>query len=230
MQETGTVIDAAIEYVKNFFANDYSGHDYFHTLRVYKMATNIAIEENANLEIVQLAALLHDVDDIKLSRETHANKDNAVNFLRQHCVEENKIRQICQIISEISFAGKDSVIPESLEGKCVQDADRLDAMGAIGIARAFAYGGSHGRMMHHPEIKPSLDMGKEIYQSHISTTINHFYEKLLLLTDLMNTTTARMIAEKREKYMKEYISEFLDEWDGEMIYFSFQIDKGARTE
>lgn len=214
MQETGTVIDAAIEYVKNFFANDYSGHDYFHTLRVYKMATNIANEENANLEIVQLAALLHDVDDIKLSPETHANKDNAVNFLLQHYVDENKLQNICQIISEISFAGKDSVIPESLEGKCVQDADRLDAVGAVGIARAFAYGGSHGRMMHNPEIEPTLDMGKEVYQSHISTTINHFYEKLFLLKGLMNTTTARRIAEKREKYMKEYILEFLDEWDG----------------
>lgn len=208
------LVNKALEYVKEIFENDYSGHDYFHTFRVYKMATRIAKDENADLEIVQLAALLHDVDDIKLFPETHANKDNARSFLAEHHVDEMKIQTICQIISEISFAGNESVIPKTLEGKCVQDADRLDAIGAIGIARAFAYGGNHNRLMHHPDIKPNMNMGRDEYNNQISTTINHFYEKLFLLKDLMNTDTAKRIAESREVYMKNYISEFMDEWEG----------------
>lgn len=209
-----TIIDKATEFVKRIFENDYSGHDYFHTLRVYKMATNIAMKENANLEIVQLVALLHDVDDIKLSPETHENKDKAVGFLRENNVGEDIIQSICQIIGEISFAGKDSVTPQTLEGKCVQDADRLDAIGAIGVARAFAYGGNHNRIMHHPDIKPNVGMSREEYHNHVSTTMNHFYEKLFLLKDMMNTETAKQIAKHREDYMKEYISEFMDEWEG----------------
>lgn len=208
------LISLAIEYVKQTFENDYSGHDFFHTFRVYKMATNIALKENANIEIVQLSALLHDVDDIKLSPETHLNKDRAVSFLRKNGVDEKTIYVICQIINEISFAGIDSVIPESIEGKCVQDADRLDAIGAIGIARAFAYGGSHKRTIYNPDIKPRLNMSAEEYKINKSTTINHFYEKLFLLKDMMNTQTAKEIAIEREKFMKEYIEEFLNEWEG----------------
>lgn len=208
------IINRALEYVKKIFENDYSGHDYFHTFRVFRMATHIATKENANLEIVQLAALLHDVDDIKLSPETHAEKANARSFLAANNIDEIMICEICQIIEEISYVGNDSVIPKTLEGKCVQDADRLDAMGAIGIARAFAYGGNHNRLMHHPDIKPNMDMGKEEYNNHVSTTINHFYEKLFRLTELMNTYTAKDIAKGREAYMKDYISEFMDEWDG----------------
>ena len=208
------IIDNALEYVEEVFKTDYSGHDYFHTLRVYKMATNIAIKENADLEIVQLAALLHDVDDVKLSPETYTNKDKARRFLLSNNVNETNIETICQIIDEISYRGNDSVIPKTLEGKCAQDADRLDAIGAIGIARAFAYGGSHNRVMHNPNINPNLDMGAEEYRNHISTTINHFYEKLFKLKDLMNTDIAKVIAKDRERYMKDYISEFMDEWEG----------------
>lgn len=208
------IISDALEFVKDTFQDDYSGHDDFHTLRVYQMATRIAQQENADLTIVQLAALLHDVDDLKLSPETYANKDRAVGFLRQHGISEAMIKTICGIIDEVSFKGTDSTTPETIEGKCVQDADRLDAMGAIGIARAFAYGGSHNRVMYDPEIKPTLNMTAGQYQSHISTTINHFYEKLFQLKDLMNTDTAKEIAQQREDYMKGYISEFLDEWDG----------------
>lgn len=208
------IIDQALEYVKRIFENDYSGHDYFHTFRVFRMATHIAEKEKANLEIVQLAALLHDVDDIKLSPETHAEKTNARNFLVKNNIDEITICEICQMIDEISYVGKDSVIPKTLEGKCVQDADRLDAIGAIGIARAFSYGGNHNRLMYHPDIKPNMDMGKEEYHSHISTTINHFYEKLFRLTELMNTRTAKDIAKDREKYMKDYIAEFMAEWEG----------------
>lgn len=208
------IINRALEYVKKIFENDYSGHDYFHAFRVFRMATHIATKENANLEIVQLAALLHDVDDIKLSPETHAEKTNARSFLAANNIDEIVICEICQIIEEISYVGNDSVIPKTLEGKCVQDADRLDAIGAIGIARAFAYGGNHNRLMHHPDIKPNMDMEKEEYNNHVSTTINHFYEKLFRLTELMNTCTAKDIAKGREIYMKDYISEFMDEWDG----------------
>lgn len=178
------------------------------------MAARIAEQESANLMVVQLAALLHDVDDIKLSPETYANKDRAVGFLKKHDIPKSTIKTICSIIGEVSFKGTDSTVPETIEGKCVQDADRLDAMGAIGIARAFAYGGSHNRVMHDPEIKPTVNMNADEYQSHVSTTINHFYEKLFQLKDLMNTDTAKKIAEQRENYMKNYISEFLDEWDG----------------
>ena len=208
------MIRRALDYVKKIFENDFSGHDYFHTFRVYKMATKIAMQENANAEIVQLAALLHDVDDYKLSPKTHAEKTNARRFLTENKVDDGTIRLILGIIDEISYVGTDSVVPSTLEGKCAQDADRLDAIGAIGIGRAFAYGGSHNRFMHHPNIPPKLNMGKEEYRNHKATTINHFYEKLFLLTDMMNTPTAREIAKARNAYMQDFITEFLEEWDG----------------
>lgn len=207
------IINDALEFVKTAFQDDYSGHDYFHTLRVYKMATKLAEQENASLIIVQLAALLHDVDDIKLSPETYANKDRAASFLKKHGIPKAMIKTICHMIDEVSFRGTDSVTPETIEGKCVQDADRLDAMGAVGIARAFAYGGAHHRIMHDPEMKPTVTMNAGQYQSHVSTTVNHFYEKLFQLKDWMNTDAAKKIAEQREHYMKTYLSEFLDEWD-----------------
>lgn len=207
-------IDDAVGSVRDTFKGDHSGHDYFHTLRVYEMATRIAGQEGADLTIVQLAALLHDVDDIKSSPETHADKGRASAFLRKHDVSEAMIKTICDIIDEVSFKGTDTVAPKTIEGMCVQDADRLDAIGAIGIARAFAYGGSHGRTIHDPEIGPTEDMDGDEYKDHVSTTVNHFYEKLFHLKDLMNTAEAKKIAERRERYMKDFISEFLDEWAG----------------
>lgn len=209
-----TLIDDAILYVKNLFENEYSGHDFFHTLRVYKTATQIAERERANIETVQLAALLHDVDDIKLSPQTHVNKARAVLFLKAHGVSQEEINTVSGIIDEVSFKGTDSTVPKTIEGKCVQDADRLDAIGAIGIARAFAYGGNHNRVMHDPDIKPAMHMNAEEYRSHVSTTVNHFYEKLFLLKDMMNTATAKKIAKQREEFMQDYLSEFLAEWDG----------------
>ena len=208
------LMDSALEYVKKVFETDCSGHDYYHTLRVFKMATHIAIQEKANLEIVQLAALLHDVDDRKLFPETYQEKRHAKEFLCDNNVDASLMEDICGIISEISFAGKDSVIPKTIEGKCVQDADRLDAIGAIGIARAFAYGGSRNRIMHDPKLCPKLDMKREEYHNSQSTTVKHFYEKLFLLKDMMNTETARKLAEDREKYMQEFLDEFMDEWEG----------------
>ena len=206
------IIARAAEYVKEKFENEYSGHDWFHTLRVFKTATRIAEAEGADLVAVQLAALLHDVDDRKLSPETYEDKANAITFLSANNVDESKIDEICRIIGEISFA--ESCVPSTLEGKCVQDADRLDAIGAVGIARAFAYGGNHNRLMYHPDIAPNPNMSKEEYIKSNSTTVNHFYEKLFKLTDMMNTDTAKQIAKERDAYMKAFIAEFLDEWEG----------------
>ena len=208
------IIARATAYVKEKFENEYSGHDWFHTLRVFRTATRIAEAECADVETVQLAALLHDVDDRKLSPETYAEQKNARSFLAENGVEESVICEICRIISEVSFVGSDSVVPSTLEGKCVQDADRLDAIGAIGIARAFAYGGNHNRLMYHPDIAPNPNMSKEEYIKSNSTTVNHFYEKLFKLTDMMNTDTAKLIAKERDEYMKAFIAEFLNEWEG----------------
>lgn len=206
------LIARTAEYVKDKFENEYSGHDWFHTLRVFKTATRIAEAEGADVETVQLAALLHDVDDRKLSPETYEDKANARNFLSSNNVDESRIDEICRIIGEISFA--ENCVPSTLEGKCVQDADRLDAIGAVGIARAFAYGGNHNRLMYHPDIAPNPNMSREEYVKNQSTTVNHFYEKLFKLTDMMNTDTAKSIAKERDAYMKAFIAEFLDEWEG----------------
>lgn len=210
------MVNNALEYIKEIFLGDSSGHDYYHTVRVYKIATEIAKQEYADVNIVQLAALLHDVDDKKLSPETHATKKNAVDFMTANGVDADIINMVCKIIDEVSFAGTDSVVPSTIEGKCVQDADRLDAIGAIGIARTFAYGGSRGRKIYDPDIKPRIGMSKEEYQKNMnSTSINHFYEKLLLLKDMMNTTAGKKLAEHRQAVMQEFLNEFMAEWKGE---------------
>lgn len=209
------MVDNAMEYIKEIFLEDSSGHDYYHTIRVYKLATEIAKQEKADVNIVQLAALLHDVDDIKLSPETHATKKNAVDFMIANKIDTKVMDAVCRIIDEVSFAGTDSVEPSTIEGKCVQDADRLDAIGAIGIARTFTYGGSKGRRIYDPDIKPIIGMSKEEYQKNqISTSINHFYEKLLLLKDMMNTTVGKTMAEHRQVVMQEFLNEFMVEWEG----------------
>ena len=208
------VIENAKKYVKELFEKEYSGHDYFHTLRVYQLAKEIAIKEDANAEITELVALLHDVDDIKLSPTTHKNKDNARKFLIENNIQKEVVDLICDNISEISYKGVDTIPGKTIEARIVQDADRLDALGALGIARAFAYGGHHQRVMYDPDIKPCLNMTEEEYRKHVSTTINHFYEKLFNLKKLMNTKTAKEMAIDRENYMKEYLTRFIDEWNG----------------
>ena len=207
------LIERALIYVKEKLEREYSGHDYFHTLRVFYTATRIAEGEGADVETVQLAAILHDVDDRKISPDTCQSLENAKSFLTSNGVQDDRLEVVCRIIREISFGSNDSA-PTTLEGRCVQDADRLDAIGAIGIGRAFAYGGNHNRHMYHPEIPPNVNMTKEEYRIHESTTINHFYEKLFKLTSLMNTKTAMCIAQSREAYMKEFVAEFLAEWNG----------------
>ncbi|MBR4307971.1 MAG: HD domain-containing protein [Oscillospiraceae bacterium] len=208
------IICNAMDFVKRVFEEEYSGHDYYHTYRVFRTATRIAEAEGAEIEIVQLGALLHDVDDVKLSPDTYKNKDKARVFLREQGVGEAEIEKICHIIDQVSFRGTDSVKPDSLEGQCVQDADRLDAIGAIGVARTFAFGGNHNRPMYDPEIPPKLNMTAEEYRKHVSPTLNHFYEKLFSLKELMTTETAKQMAEDRDRYMREFVAQFLAEWDG----------------
>lgn len=210
---TDTLIEKALVYVKEEFEKEFSGHDYFHTLRVFRLTTRIAELEGADVTVAQLAAILHDVDDRKISPETYSTQANARRFLLSNGVDADTVERICLIIREISFGANDSA-PSTTEGKCAQDADRLDAIGAIGIARAFAYGGNHNRHIYHPDIKPNLNMTKEEYVKSESTTINHFYEKLFKLAALMNTETAINLAKKRDEYMREFVSEFMDEWEG----------------
>lgn len=208
------LVQNATKFIKEIFQNDFSGHDFFHSMRVYRTAINIAEVEHAGMEVVALAALLHDVDDRKFSPATAEKKENAARFMRSQNVPESEIRQVCQIIDEVSFNGTDSVRPSTPEGKCVQDADRLDALGAIGIARTFAYGGSHNRAIYDPELPPRTAMNQAQYYSSKSTSLNHFYEKLFLLEGMMNTETGKAIARKRTQYMQQFVGEFLNEWDG----------------
>ena len=208
------LVQNATKFIKEIFHNDFSGHDFFHSMRVYRTAINIAEAEHADMEVVALAALLHDVDDRKLSPMTAEKKENAARFMCSQNVSESEIRQVCQIIDEVSFKGTDSVRPSTPEGKCVQDADRLDALGAIGIARTFAYGGSHNRAIYDPELPPRTAMNQAQYYSSKSTSLNHFYEKLFLLEGMMNTETGKAIARKRTQYMQQFVDEFLNEWDG----------------
>jgi uncharacterized protein len=205
------IFSRAERFAESVFSGDSSGHDIYHTLRVHAAARKICGEEGGDERIVRLAALLHDVDDPKLFGD--AGYANAVRFMDSEGLPGEEQERIVRIISQISFKGSGSAVPDTLEGKIVQDADRLDAIGAIGIARAFAYGGSRGRPMHIPGEKPRESMTEAEYRSE-GTTLNHFYEKLLKLRELMNTDSAREMAERRHAYMEGFLAEFLGEWDG----------------
>lgn len=210
-------IEQTKEFVKEKLSGEATGHDWFHIERVYNNAVQIAKGENANLLIVELAALLHDIADYKFhGGDEKIGGKVASDWLRQIGVEESIVLQVKEIIDHISFKnsfGSEQTL--SLEGKVVQDADRLDAIGAIGIARAFAYGGKFGREIHNPDIKAAHYQTKEEYKQNNSTSLNHFYEKLLLLKDKMNTETGKCLAEKRHDFMKHYLVEFYAEWNGE---------------
>ena len=208
------LIQNAVAYVEGFFARDCSGHDAEHTLRVWRLARAIAGTEVADARVVELAALLHDVDDRKISPDTWAEKANAVAFMKANGSGEDIIRHVVEIIGAMSFAGDGASVPPTPEGKIVQDADRLDAMGAIGIARTFAFGGSRGRKIYDPAQQPDMHMSREEYAKSESTSINHFFEKLLRLRDLMNTNEGRRLAEERHRFMETYLDEFFAEWSG----------------
>lgn len=200
--------------LQELFAGDASGHDIHHTLRVYRMATRIARAEGADIVRTQLGAMLHDADDEKLFPQNEPCQ-NARRLMAEIGIPADAQDAVCADIQSVSFKGADSVIPSSLEGKIVQDADRLDAIGAIGIARTFAYGGSRGRPMHTPDQAPKGNMTGEEYRKNQGSSVNHFYEKLLLLRDGMNTPAARAIAQARHAYMQAFLAEFYAEWDGE---------------
>lgn len=209
------MVNHALEFAKRLLEKDSTGHDYHHILRVTKLALRIAqTESGADPELVGLIAALHDVDDRKLSPETCKNQDNARCFLENAGLETGKIAMILKGIRQISFKGTDSVAPDSLEARCVQDADRLDAIGAIGIGRAFAFGGARGRSMYDPEQPPVMGMDGETYAKTQGPTINHFYEKLLLLKDMMNTETGKAMAVHRHGFMEAFLEEFYGEWEG----------------
>ena len=207
------ILDDARIYIGNLFSSDGSGHDCYHMLRVAGTASRLAGEEGADEFVVELAALLHDVDDVKLFPETAGDKLHARAFMEKWSLGDELIGRILHIIDQVSFKGTDSEVPDSIEGMCVQDADRLDAIGAIGIARAFAYGGSHGRPIYDPEVPPMPEMDEKTYRGRVTHTLNHFYEKLFLLKDMMNTESGRRIAEERHGFMEKYVEEFLKEWN-----------------
>lgn len=211
------IITTTIDFVKKELENAEGGHDWFHIERVFKNALLIANGENCDILVVQLAALLHDIADSKFHNgdETVGPK-KARQFLESENIHENTIVHIINIIENISFKGGNIIKQfHSLELDIVQDADRLDAIGAIGIARTFNYGGFKNRAIYNPEIAPNLQMSKEEYKNSTAPTINHFYEKLLLLKDKMNTKTGIQIAQERHQFMEVFLSQFYSEWNGE---------------
>jgi len=212
------IIKKTAAHLKHEFKNDSSGHDWWHLHRVWKTAVQIATSEGADLFIVELAALLHDLDDWKLNPSTDGRPARAEAWLRQMEVDPAISAQVCEIIAHVSFKGAGVANQiHSLEGMIVQDADRLDAIGAVGIGRAFAYGGHAGRPLYDPNEPPQRHQSFEQYKNSRSATLNHFYEKLFLLKERMNTPTAKRIAEARHAYMEEFVARFLREWDGKDI-------------
>lgn len=209
------LVDKTAAYVKATMASEGTGHDWFHIERVWRLAKNIQAQEGGDLEIVELAALLHDIADWKFSDgDLQAGSRVSREWLSQIGASEEIINHVCDIVGNLSYKG--AGVPDkmkSLEGQIVQDADRLDAMGAIGIARCFAYGGHKNKPLYDPEIKPTIHASFEEYKSKEGTTFNHFYEKLFLLKDRMNTEAAKRIASERHEFMQEFVDRFLKEWD-----------------
>lgn len=210
-------IHNTILFVKEKLQNAEGGHDWFHIERVYNNALLIADSEKCDLEVVKLAALLHDIADSKFhDGDESIGPKIAREFLILQDIAEEKINHIISIIENMSFkGGRFEAKFHSKELEIVQDADRLDAIGAIGIARAFNYGGFKNRPLYNPNIQPNLNMSKEEYKNSESPTLNHFYEKLLLLKDKMNTETGKKIAQKRHDFMVIFLGQFYAEWDGE---------------
>jgi uncharacterized protein len=213
MMDNNTIINKTTDFVRDTLKNAEGGHDWWHIHRVWNNAKLIAKAEQADLLVVELAALLHDIADSKFNNgNEEMGPAIAGNFLRSIAVSEPVIEHVQQIIRHISFkSGFEKSSFHSIELDIVQDADRLDAIGAIGIARTFSYGGFKGREIYNPEIKPNLNMTKEEYKSSVAPSINHFYEKLLLLKDKMNTETGKKLALQRHLFMESYLKQFYSE-------------------
>jgi len=212
------IIGEAKKYVRRKLEGESSGHDWWHTWRVWKMAKRLGKEEKADMFIIELGALLHDIADFKF----HGGDDKAgarvsQKWLEKQKVDEKTIQHVCGIVSNVSFKGaKVKSKINTKEGMVVQDADRLDALGAIGIARTFSYGGLNGREIYNPKLKAKKHKSFEAYKNADSTSINHFYEKLLLLKRLMNTKTGKKMAERRHEFLKEFLDRFINEWEGRL--------------
>lgn len=214
------LLQKTADYIKQEFSDDSSGHDWWHIYRVWKNAITLCEHdaERADAFIVQLAALLHDLDDWKFNESGDETPHRAKAWLDSLAIDPSITDAVCRIITHISYkgAGVQNKM-DSLEGFIVQDADRLDAIGAIGIARAFAYGGWKNRPLYDPDSPPTMHASFEEYKNSKSATINHFYEKLLLLKDMMNTPTAKRIAAQRHEVMVQFLSQFMSEWEGQDV-------------
>jgi len=211
------VIERTADFVRDRLSGEATGHDWWHIERVRVLARRLGLEEGADLLVVELAALLHDIADWKFhDGDMEAGSREATAWLEDCGVEATVIEQVSAIVGSLSFKGAQVPTPmATLEGEVVQDADRLDALGAIGIARAFAYGGHRQRQLYNPDIAPESHESFDAYRDNSSTTINHFHEKLLLLMDRMNTGAARRLAASRHSYMKSFLERFRREWEGE---------------
>lgn len=212
------LIDNTKQFVKDTLKNAEGGHDWFHTERVYKNALLISKGETVSKLVVELGALLHDIADSKFNNgDDTIGPKIAAEFLVKQNVATDVINHVIKIIENVSFSSNidKTAAFHSKELEVIQDADRLDALGAIGIARTFNYGGFKNRALYNPDIKPNLNLTKEEYKASTAPTINHFYEKLLLLKDKMNTKTGRKIAEERHNYMVDFLKQFYAEWHGE---------------
>lgn len=211
------IINKTVVFVKEVLADAEGGHDWWHIYRVWKSVKQIAQSEDVNLFVVELGALLHDIADSKFhDGDETVGPRKARAFLLSQNVEEEVIVHVEHIITNISFGGgNQKQMFKSSELDVIQDADRLDALGAIGIARTFNYGGHKNREIYNPEIKPNLNMSKEEYKKSDAPTLNHFYEKLLLLKDRMNTESGKRMAEQRHEFMNAYLDQFYMEWEGE---------------
>lgn len=214
--DKATIIKKTENHVKKVMTGEGSGHDWWHAYRVWKMAKHIGEKEHVDMFVVEVAALLHDIADYKLhGGDEEIGPKTAKAWLDSLGVSEKYGNHVYSIIKDISFKGANvSSKMKTKEGMVVQDADRLDAIGAIGITRTFAFGGNKNREIYNPEIKPKMHNSFEEYKKSVSHTVNHFYEKLLLLKRLMNTHTAKKIAEGRHKYMEDFLKRFYKEWEG----------------
>jgi uncharacterized protein len=212
------ILQKTAGYIQEEFSGDSSGHDWWHIHRVWKTSITICEQEQADTFIVQLAALLHDLDDWKLNPSSDETPLRARAWLDSLSIDPSITDEVCRIIMHLSYKGAGVANKmDSLEGQVVQDADRLDAIGAIGIARAFAYGGYKGRALYDPDSPPHMHQSFDEYKNSRSATINHFYEKLLLLKDRMNTPTAKRIAEQRHEIMVQFLDQFMNEWEGKDV-------------